>query len=88
MTLRYTRVIGVNPARAGMIPAPSDPTGVRRRKPRACGDDPSPESGHDLLHHVNPACAGMIRKNAMLVTLEQGKPCVCGDDPFSVVSLP
>ena len=40
MVMKNALEKGVNPARAGMIPATDLSVGMRGRKPRASGDDP------------------------------------------------
>ena len=39
----------VNPARAGMILTLNSPRPSKARKPRACGDDPDPETWAQIV---------------------------------------
>ena len=51
------------------------------RKPRASGDDPTPEYAVLRGGFVNPARAGMIRRHGAVLGERLRKPRASGDDP-------
>ena len=83
--LLVLQVVGF-PAHAGMDPAASASTALRRRLPRTRGDGPRSPCSCAHAHEASPHTRGWTLSNLLLAQLLQGFPAHAGMDP--IVSLP